>query len=280
MLTIKRRLKKKMNLKKLTLLSLVMTVFLAVSVLAVQPFGAAPSQVKPSERAPIDAAQSYQSLAGNTSEIDISGYSPTQTWQGYFGNVSGTVQLADASDNVMYDWSLASPEGEVYASRNGTLDWTLIQCFNYTATGAYGDDSATAGDTSLTGMNLTQLEAAYNIASDDVDGVDETFTLNGSHESGEDYMHDMFYVNNLQFTEGECLSTSVFTDSDSAENNTFEEVLLYEPIAQQIIFAAILDEEDTTGFDSKFHDFEMLVLEDGHGTDIAETTYYFYVELE
>ena len=94
----------------------------------------------------------------------------------------------------------------------------------------------------------------------------------------------MFYTNNLQFETGECLSTTIFSHTGEAINNTFEEVLLYEPDSEAVIFAAILDEEDVSGFDgdgtNEFHDFEMLVLEDGHGTDRDERTYYFYVELE
>lgn len=269
-----------MNLRKQTVLSLVMVIFLAVGVMAVQPFGGETTFVK-TERAEIDAAGNWTALAGNVTEIDIYGYSPTQTWQGYFGNVSGTVQLADFNDNVMYNWSLASPEGEVYASENGSIDWTNIQCFNFTATGTQvSDGSATRGNTSLDGMNLAQIEALYNITWDDVDGVNETFSLAGTHESGEGFKHDMFYTNNLQFTEGECLSTTIFDTSGSALNNTFEEVLLYEPSSSAIIFAAILEEVDTLGFDDRNHDFQMLVLEDGHGTDVSERTYFFYVELE
>jgi len=283
-LTIKRRLKEEMNLRKQTVLSLVMVIFLAVGVMAVQPFGATPTEVKPSERAPIDAAGNHTALAGNVTEIDIFGYSPTQTWQGYYGNVSGTIQLADALDHVMYNWSLASPEGEVYASENGSIDWTQIQCFNFTATGTKtGEILADYGNTNQNGMNLTQIEALYNISWDDVDGVNETFSLAGTHESGGGFHHDMFYTNNLQFTAGECLSTTVFDSAGEATDGHFQEVLLYEPTGDSIIFASILDEEDVNGFDGngtidEFHDFEMLVLEDGHGTDRAERTYFFYVD--
>ena len=61
--------------------------------------------------------------------------------------------------------------------------------------------------------------------------------------------------------------------------NNFEEALLYEPNSQSVIFTSIID-EDVLGFDGRTHDFEMIVLEDGRGTDTATTTYYFYVELE
>jgi hypothetical protein len=173
---------------------------------------------------------------------------------------------------LLYNWSVASPEGEVYASTEGSVTWTHIQCFNFTATGTHASDSAQAGGTSRYGTNLSQLEAAYGIIWDDKDGVNETFFKNNGH--------DLFYTNNLQFDEGECLSTKVFDSTGLGVDNHFEEVLLYDPDNQVVVFTSILDEESPAGFDDDYHDFEMLVLENGHGTDLSPTTYYFYVELE
>ena len=157
---------------------------------AIQPFGANYTLVN-STRAPVDPAQSIQAQAGNVTEVNIHGYSPTQSWQGYFGNITGTIQLADANDNVMYNWSLASPQGEIYSSTSSSLDWTQIQCFNFTATGIGSGNTVELeedwGNTSKNGMNLTELEAAYGIEWDDVDGVNETFNLQD---------HDAFFTNN------------------------------------------------------------------------------------
>ena len=50
--------------------------------------------------------------------------------------------------------------------------------------------------------------------------------------------------------------------------------------SDRIIFASLLYEGDPVGFDGDKHDFEMLVLENGHGTNTAVTVYYFWVELE
>ena len=268
---------------KLFLLSVLLIVFLCTAVLAVEPFGANVNPVSPSDRAPTDApGQDSNAIAGNITNMDVTGYSITQAWQGYFGNVSGTVQLADSGDNVMYNWSLASPEGEIYASTNNSITWAYIQCFNFTADGSYGDagSGGVPGGTNLEGTNLTQLETLFGIASDDVDGVDNTFSLDGSHESGEGLTHDLFYTNNFQFDAGECLSTHLFTASNSSEDGTFQEVILYEPTTQSVVFTSILDEETPAGFDAKGHDFEMLVLENGHLTDTSTTPYYFWVELE
>ena len=248
---------------------LIISSFIAVSAL---PSGAQTTFVN-STRAPADAAQSAQAQAGNVTELNIFGYSITQSWQGYFGNVTGTIQLADGGDNVFYNWSLASPQGEIYASTNDSIDWNYVQCLNFSATGTYADDTAQAGATSLYGTNVTQLESAFNINFDDVDGVNETFTLIGPGT------HDIFYSNSLEFSEGECQNTRVFSNAGAGESNKFEEALLYEPTTRSVIFTSILD-ENILGFDNRSHDFEMLVLEDGHGTDTSTTTYYFYVELE
>jgi len=251
---------------------LVIALFLVslTTVFAAIPSGATTTDLR-NETAPDDTAGQHTAFAGNVTELDLYGVSTTQSWQGYFGNVTGVVQLANAADEVMYNWTLANPEGEVYASINGSLHWAYIMCFNFTATGAYGDDSSNAGDTSLVGMNLTQVEAAYNLTWDDVDGVNETFSIQD---------HNEFYTNNLNFSADECQSTRIYNASGAGADQAFEEVLLYESQGQAVVFASILEETEVLGFDQDYHDFEMLVLEDGHSIDQAITTYYFYVELE
>ncbi len=250
-------------------------VFLVVNfnfVLAVRPSGATVDPLG-NYTADQDPAASHAAVAGNVTELNIEGFTVTQSWQGYYGNVTGTIQLGSGDSSVMYNWSLTSPEGEIYASTNDSLEWANIQCFNFTATGTYDDDSSQRGDTSYFGTNLTQLESTFNIGSDDVDGVNETFTLSGVDT------HNEFFTNNLQFSEGECMSTRIFSNAGVGEDDKFEEVLLYDPDTRSIVFTALLN-EDEFGFDGARHDFEMLVLEDGHQTDTVATPYYFYLELQ
>ncbi len=257
-------------MKKIILL---LFVILNISlVFAIQPFGANYTIINSTRAAP-DTPSSVPALAGNVTEINIEGVTATQSWQGYFGNVTGTIQLADGSDNIMYNWSLASPEGEIYASTSNSISWANVQCLNYSADGSHSNEAGNGGTTSQYGTNLTQLESLFNMEFDDVDGINETFNLIGANT------HDLFYASSLEFQEGECQSTRLFSDIGVGENDKFEEVLLYEPASQAIIFTSLLD-EDVLGFDGRTHDFEMLVAEDGHGTDTSTTTYYFYVELE
>ena len=221
---------------------------------AVEPFGAENVNQEATSRAPVASPENHSALAGNVTELTIGGTSVTQTWQGYFGNVSGTIQLADSSDNVMYDWSLANPEGEVYASTSNSIDWSNIACFDLNT-------------------NHAALETLFNIALDDVDGINETFSDANTH--------DLFYTNNVEFIAGACPSAYIYDDTGAGNETKFQEVLLTDQSsATQVVFTSIIEEESVLGFDGSDHDFEMLVLEDGHGTDLDTTTYFFYVELE
>ena len=218
-------------------------------VIAVIPFGANLTELN-TETAQGPDPESIPAQAGNVTELNIFGYTTTQSWQGYFGNVTGTIQLADASDNIMYNWSLASPEGEIYATVSNSVDWSGIECFNFTANG-------------------TDLEASFNITPSDVDGVNETFSYNNGH--------DLFYTNHVEFIEGECMSTQLFDNTGKGVDDYFEEILLWD--GSDVVFTTLL-EENALGFDGGSHDFEMIVLEDGHSNDVDITPYYFYVELQ
>ena len=138
-------------------------------------------------------------------------------------------------------------------------------------------------------MNLTQLQDIFTInssgfngsirSSRDVDAVDWTFTYIGDGTGVDGRGHRQFFANYLNFTEGQCWTTRVYGPDGSQEEGEFEQVLLYEPESRSVIFTSLLN-EDLDGFDGKSHDFQMLVLEDGHGTNTATTTYYFYIEIE
>jgi len=233
-----------MKIINLLIFSLFVSVFLVSFTLAT-PSGADTAVATSSSANAASAGNDPNALAGNITGLTLTGLTTTQTWQGYFGNVTGTIQLADSSDNVMYNWSLASPEGEVYASTASSITWSSIACASQ--------------------AQQTTLESNFNIASDDVDGVQETFGLDN---------HAEFYTNNHQFSAGACNNTKVF---NNAGVGTFDEVLLSD--GSNTVFAALL-QDDIVGFDAATHDFEMLVLEDGHGTDTAVTQYNFWVELE
>jgi hypothetical protein len=238
---------------------------------SIQPSGANVTEGSSSSATP-DPPGSAQAQAGNVTELNLQGFSVTRSWQGYYGNVTGTITLGNSAGDVFYNWSVANPRGEVYASTNNTIQWQYAQCFNYTASGTFDDDTGNAGGTSQFGLNLTQLEEMFNIPEDAVDGVDETFNIIG--EGG----HREFFTGSLQFEEGQCWSTELF-DSTGGPNGHFQQALLYEPETSSLIFTSLI-EQSVAGFDGNLYDFQMLVLDDGRAGNTDTTTYYFYIELE
>ncbi|OGJ21273.1 hypothetical protein A3K73_05460 [Candidatus Pacearchaeota archaeon RBG_13_36_9] len=228
-------------------------------VLAVNPNGANYTG-EISTTAAADDPELHNAFAGNMTYMDITGFTTTQSWQGYYGNVTGAIELANTNNKVLYNWSLASPEGEVYATQNGSgqVSWGNIACYNFT------------GNYSEGGPRLAKLETLFNISTDDVDGVNETFSDANTHAP--------FFTAGTAFTTGLCPAAYMYGSGGSGSAGTYEEILLTDASDDaQIIFAALL-ENNENGFDSEKYDFEMLVLENGNVA--ATTAYYFYVELE
>jgi hypothetical protein len=256
----------------LILLALIITVSLLSFGTALQiPSGANVTSLS-NETAPIASPGVQNAIAGNVTSVNIVSLSTTQSWQGYYGNITGTVVLADASNNQMYNWSVGSPVGQVYASTANNLDWYNIQCFNYTATGAINPAGENGGSWNQKGMNLSQLQNTYGINATDSDSVNNTFYLGGTNS------HTTFFVANWSFSDTLCNSTLIYDNTAGPVATHFQEILQYEPTTNAVVFTSILN-NDLPGFDQKQHDFEMLVLVNGHGTNTSTIPYYFYAQI-
>jgi len=235
-----------MKLLRFLVICMVLSVF-TVGFAVATPSGATVNPINSTAGGADAAGSDTNALAGNVSEITLYGVSNTQTWQGYYGNVTGAIRLGNQDSDVMYNWSVSAPEGEVYASDTNSITWSTIECYV------------------LDTGNVTTIEGNWNIGATDSDGVDETFTLQN---------HAAFNTGAVSFAGGDCNNTKVF---NNAGVGTFDEAILTDGSAT--VFAALL-QDDTTGFDGATHDFEMLVLEDGHAGDTNTDTYYFWVEIQ
>ena len=263
------------NITKIILFMVLVVGMVSVYVTADPQDPSGPDSINITSKSKFNASQHAAKLiraeAGNLTELDIHGISPTQSWQGYYGDITGTITLDDAFNNTMYDWYIAEPQGEIYASNSSSVTWSNISCLNYTD----ADGSET--------INLTELEAGYGIADDDPDGVNETFDVDGTIRSGA--AHPTVYVGTHTISTGTCPATNTYkNDSATTDNIDFVEILLTDK--NNIIFTSIIENDitgnntDVYGFDSEKHDFQMLVLEDGHNGDDQTTNYYFFVEIE
>lgn len=196
-------------------------------------------------------AQTADAVAGNVTEINLNANAVTQTWQGYFGNITGNVLLGDASNNTLYNWALASPQGEIYATRTAAVPaWANVRCSNV---------SELSVEDAFVGANQTR----------DADSINNTFATQ---------VHDPFFVGSVPIGQDSCYSTNLYNAS-GAQSLYFEEVLLSDAASHGVIYTGLID-DNIFGFDGRTHDFQIMVGEDGHSGDVATTTYYFYLELE
>ncbi|MEA2037227.1 MAG: hypothetical protein U9O94_06965 [Nanoarchaeota archaeon] len=256
------------------LVSIIITIIGSVYAVAPDPTGvenitevSSSSQNASAYSPPLVAAE-----ANNITSLNIVGTSQTQTWQGYYGNISGTIILEDASNWTLYSWVALHPQGEIYAANKSSVTWSQIKCVNYTGVPNGGND----------GVNLSVLEDMFGLASNDEDGVNETFSFNGTVEGGS-VNHTGFYVGQYPIAGGSCPATDTY-ENDAAAGTNFQEVLLTDN--ESIIFTTIIENDQNssitgvTGFNNRMWDFQILVGDNGHNGDNAATSYYFFVELE
>jgi hypothetical protein len=190
--------------------------------------------------------QNASAEAGNATNLDIDSLQLTKSWQGYYGNVTGKILLSDGSNNRMYDWNISSPAGQVYASRSGTVDWTSVNCSSAA--------QITAERTAL-GQGVT-----------DADSVANTFTSEG---------HPGFNIGTNPIAG--CKSTTLYNQT-GVQSSLFWNILLSDT-NNQTVYATILD-HNKKGFQGSNLDFELLVGEDGHGSEANSVTpYFFFVDL-
>jgi hypothetical protein len=231
---------------------------------ASQPEGPTTLTIESTSRRTAATSPTIDAIAGNVTQLTVQGLTITQTWQGYYGNVTGTITLDDSNNNTMYDWTLASPEGEIYASE-AAVTWTSgnVKCYDL--------------ELSEVGYSahyiLTEVETDLGLAADDIDGFDETFPEVAAGT------YDAFYAGEYLIN-ATCPMTNTYNGSEVKSSSDFQEVILYDNTSNELVYTAILEETEPVGFNDQNWDFQMLVGENGHNGDTGTTTYYFYVELE
>jgi len=185
-------------------------------------------------------------------------------WKSYVGNVSGTLVLRDADDFSIYEWaSGGAPDGEVYITRNDSIDWASIKCANQTG--------------------ITNEETVLGHSSSSGDNINFTFDSN---------YHQEFDVGETTIAISSCKSLATWINNTAQnfnqtnENSTlFQEVLLMDNNLN-IVYATLLD-QDTRGYrddldnttslgSNTTYDFQAII-PDYTGLPIAR--YYFYVEI-
>lgn len=186
---------------------------------------------------------------GSFTTLFINATTQTPRWKAYVGNVTGKLALDDANTKSIFDWSLTSITGEVYATRNTSVDWSSITCANTAV--------------------IENEDLSLNMSIEAPDTINKTFSYQ---------VHRSFYVGTVYIQNSTCRSLATYID-DSAQiiNETakFQEMLLMDT-SLKMVYATLIN-QNTTGFNGQKYDFQMIVPENEF--QVTPSTYYLYVEL-
>jgi len=199
---------------------------------------------------PTRSAGTRSDLGGRIITMNLNLEQQNTGWKAYIGNVTGNYVLQNAASKSIYEWPLGtSIGGEVYASRNDTVNFT---------SGAV---------TCASEAEIVTEEAIFGFSSSATDSINSTF--NSTAHTGFDAGSGNSVSN--------CFSTSLWVndaEQDQDANADFQEVVLHDQ--NVIVFATIIN-DDTAGFDNTAMDFQIMVPENKTAT--SGTPYYFYLEL-
>ena len=218
-----------------------MAVFAVVPVWAADPVNASATVNSNTSYAPSDSAGSSAATGGNITQIDLSVSTSTSKWQGYYGNVSGGITLANSDNSKkMYAWT-NSIAGEVFATQDDNMNtskWT--------------------GLTNRTGAN-----------------IDTNFSLGSASDNATNtFVNESSSITVAGTPYGGIGNSSVMT-YNSSNAPTWETIALANstsPAEANYVFVGVIN-DDGEAYNGANADFQMIVPVSG------SPTYYFYVEL-
>lgn len=237
----------------------IMVAAVAAIVVFADPLGPDNMGRGPSQRRVLSTTpKSVPAEAGNVTELKMNGTAITKTWQGYFGNVSGRITLADGNNNSLYDWLDANPKGQVYASNASSVSWSKVFCFNM------DPSKPNEGD-------LTAYESYLGVPAAEYDGINETFKTK---------LHSQFVIGSRTIDQDSCWAVKTYINgAPQTSTSDFIELAMYDNVSNIAVFATLLN-NSVTGFNQRKWDFQMIVpVKGGHDTPPTGEPFYFYIEL-
>lgn len=211
------------------------------------PIGSGTLSPTSSSRGTDASAGSLIAQGGNVTNVDIVSSTVTGKWSGFYGNVTGSVTLEDGSGNNFYNWSDASPTGQIYATRNSaTPTWASVSCINEANISTEATELSLA--TGMDNITNTFCEACGN--------------------------HSAFTVGATSFTDDECIYRTNAYNASGSQTDNWDQVILHD--GSFPIYTTIIN-QDANGFENSLYDFQLLVAENSSTSTL--TTYFFYLEI-
>jgi hypothetical protein len=200
--------------------------------------------------ATLKPAAAITTAGGTFTTLVLNTTGQTYRWKAYIGNVSGKLTLADATNKSIFDWTVTSVTGEVYATRsNAAVDWTTVSC---------ADSTLISDEDIFMNMSLTSP-----------DTINKTFN---------NTIHKSFYVGTTKIQNSTCRAVATYVNGVSqapTENAVFQEILLKDG-SSNIVYTTLVN-ASTIGYNNQRYDFQMILAENEYNP--TPTTYYLYVEL-
>jgi len=235
--------------ERILILGIILSIFLLGFVIAADPVSPDGITYGENETKNVSDSLMVNISGGVISNFNLSATIQNPRWKAFVGQVVGSFTLSDSLGSTIYDWTLATVTGRVYATRtNGEVAWTSIGCADTAA------------------LESENIEMSH---SNPDDNLTATFS---------DTTHDSFYVGANAITQDSCYSLNTYVNSikDESAGQPFEEMALHD--GSNLVFATIL-EEDSTGYNGESYDFQMIVPENGSAGFTSATPYYLYVEI-
>lgn len=190
------------------------------------------------------AAGTIVAEGGNITEANISAFTQTDQWQGFWGTFTNAgLALNDASGNTFHNWSAASfTAAEIYFSPFVIYNWTNVE--------AGSDANVTYAMENLSYANVSRS-----------DNLTSTYSEANGHEN--------FNLEGRAITGAAALSL---------EGGTFNATMLWYNETNEPVFAAIVRTTAQTAFNGENANYEILV---PINTSLsAPETYYVYAEVD
>lgn len=187
---------------------------------------------------------------GYIASMNLSATVQNIRWKAFVGQVTGLFTLDDASGSTIFDWTLTSITGRIYATRNSSsITWSNINCSNLAF---------------LENENYKMNHTNAN------DNITATFNMTAGAT------HGGFFAAGVEIFNNSCPTLNTYIDN-ATQDTYFQEMVLDDDAS--VVYATII-ETDHNGFDSTDYDFQMIVPENGAAGFSGATAYYIYVELD
>jgi hypothetical protein len=200
--------------------------------------------------ATIRPAAAITTAGGTFTTLLLNTTGQTYRWKAYVGNISGKLALADATNKSIFDWTITSVTGEVYATRSNTaIDWNSVMC----------------ADSAL----IDNEDIFMNMSLSSPDTINKTFNTT---------IHKSFYVGANKISNSTCRAIATYVNGvpqAPTESSVFQEILLKDG-SSNLIYTTLVN-SSTIGYNNQKYDFQMILAENEYQS--IPTTYYLYVEL-